>query len=84
MNVTLIGDIFPGRQRTKAMGYNASVLSIGTASYPAIGGALAMIGWNWPLFLPLFAIPMGFVVLFFLKTPVIINDERIIDQLKGP
>ncbi|MBN1904724.1 MAG: MFS transporter [Deltaproteobacteria bacterium] len=83
MNVTLIGDIFPGRQRTKAMGYNASVLSIGTASYPAIGGTLAMLGWNWPFFLPLLAIPMGFVVLFFLKNPVIINDERIIDQFKG-
>src|SRR5660397_271821 len=35
---TLIGDIYSGQERAAAMGLNASVLSIGTASYPAIGG----------------------------------------------
>src|SRR3989304_2681981 len=42
INVTLIGDIFSGNQRAEAMGYYASVLNIGTASFPFIGGALAM------------------------------------------
>jgi MFS family permease len=37
-NVTLIGDLYEGRRRTAALGYNSRVLSTGTASYPAIGG----------------------------------------------
>jgi ACDE family multidrug resistance protein len=69
LNVTLIGDIFSGRDRITAMGYNASVLSTGTASYPAIGGGLAMIGWNFPFFLPLLGIPLGLWVLFSLDNP---------------
>ena len=41
INVTLIGDLFVDRQRTTAMGLNASVLSIGTAAYPAVGAIRA-------------------------------------------
>ncbi len=69
INVTLIGDLFQGRRRTAAMGYNASVLSIGTASYPSIGGALALLGWFVPFILPLAAIPVA-VGVFFLLDPV--------------
>ena len=69
MNVTLVGDLYSGKQRTAAMGYNASVLSVGTASYPAIGGALATIGWYYPFLLPLLAIPIGFVVLHSFNLP---------------
>ena len=56
-NVTLIGDLVAGRERTAALGYNSSVLSTGTASYPAIGGAPATFGWYYPFALPLLAIP---------------------------
>ncbi len=59
INVTLIGDLFVDRQRTTAMGLNASVLSIGTAAYPAVGGALAMIAWSAPFTLALLAIPVA-------------------------
>lgn len=69
LNVTLIGDLYSGRERTAAMGYNASVLSVGTASWPAIGGALAMLGWHYPFLLPLVALPVGGFVLFVLKNP---------------
>jgi MFS transporter, ACDE family, multidrug resistance protein len=69
LNATLIGDLYSGKERTAAMGYNASVLSIGTASYPAIGGMLAMFGWYFPFFLPALALPVGFVVLFSLDNP---------------
>ncbi len=69
INVTLIGDLFQGRRRTAAMGYNASALSIGTASYPSIGGALALLGWFVPFILPLAAIPVA-VGVFFLLDPV--------------
>jgi ACDE family multidrug resistance protein len=69
MNVTLIGDIFTGNQRAEAMGYNSGVLSIGAASYPAIGGTLALAGWYYPFLMPLLAIPVGLLVLFRLKNP---------------
>lgn len=69
LNVTLIGDLYPGNKRTTAMGYNASVLSIGTASYPLIGGALAMFAWFYPFALPVLAIPLGFIVMYMLKNP---------------
>ena len=65
---TILGDLYGGKQRTIVMGYNASALSIGTASYPLIGGALAMFGWRFPFLLPLTAIPLGLCMLF-LKNP---------------
>ena len=68
INVTLIGDLYHGKTRAAAMGYNASILSIGTAAYPAIGGTLALLGWNFPFFLPLLAIPIGIISIFYMKS----------------
>lgn len=67
--VTLIGDLYSGQERTAAMGYNASVGSIGTAAYPTLGGAIAVLGWNYPFMLPILAVPIGLLVLFSLKNP---------------
>lgn len=69
LNSTLIGDIYSGKERIEAMGYNASVLSIGTATYPALGGALALFGWNLPFILPILALPVALLVLFKLNNP---------------
>jgi ACDE family multidrug resistance protein len=69
INVTLIGDIFSEKRRTEAMGYNSSVLSVATASYPFLGGLLASAGWFYPFILPLFAVPAAMIVLFRLKNP---------------
>lgn len=66
LNLTLIGDLYGGNDRATVMGYNGSVLSIGTALYPAIGGALAILGWSYPFYLSLLAIPVGLFALFFL------------------
>ncbi len=68
LNVTLIGDLYEKNRRATAMGYNAGVLSVGTALYPSIGGALTVIGWNYPFFLTLLGIPVGIFAIFFLKT----------------
>ena len=65
----LIADLYAGRERAAAMGYNASVLSLGTALFPAVGGALATIGWNWPFLLPLTAIPLGLACMGLLHAP---------------
>lgn len=69
LNITLVGDLFEGRQRTSVMGYNASVLSIGTASYPALGGVIAIFGWQYIFILPILAIPLGIWVMKGLKNP---------------
>jgi MFS family permease len=66
---TMIGDLYHGAERGQAMGYNASVLAMGTAGYPAIGGVLALLGWNYPFLLPLLAVPLGLAILFFMNTP---------------
>ena len=81
LNITIIGDLFKGRERAAAMGYNASVLSIGTASYPAVGGILATFGWYYPFLLPFVAIPVGFAVLFGLKNPEPRNKESMGEYL---
>lgn len=67
MNITLIGDLFEGKERTAVMGYNGSVLSIATASYPALGGVIAIWGWQYIFALPILAIPLGFLVMRGLK-----------------
>jgi MFS family permease len=69
INLTLIGDFYSGTRRTTAMGYNSAVLSIGTAVYPAVGGALATVEWYWPFVLPIAAIPVALFVLFTLGSP---------------
>lgn len=83
LNTTIIGDLYSGQRLNEAMGYNAGVLNIGTASYPALGGLLASFGWNYPFFLPILAVPVGFVVLFLLKNPEPENAQGIKDYLKN-
>jgi ACDE family multidrug resistance protein len=69
INVTLLGDLYRGAERATAMGYNASVLSIGTGIYPAVGGGLSLLGWYFPFFLPVLAIPIAITVLMVLNNP---------------
>ncbi|NIA03187.1 MAG: MFS transporter [Nitrospirae bacterium] len=83
LNVTIIGDLYSGKERSAVMGYNASVLSLGTAIYPALGGALAMLGWYYPFFLPVVAIPIGLVVLFSLNNPEPRNEQSLTTYLNS-
>jgi len=69
INITLIGDLYTGEKRTALMGYNASILSIGTAAYPALGGFIAAYGWQYIFYLPLLALPLGIFVIFGLNNP---------------
>lgn len=82
LNLTLIGDLYFGNDRATVMGYNGSILSIGTALYPAIGGALAIIGWSYPFYLSLLALPVGLFALFFLKNEPRQNGLEIKFYLK--
>lgn len=81
LTVTIIGDLYSRKELVAAMGYNSSVRSVGSASYPAIGGALAMMGWHYPFILPVIAVPIGFLVLFNLKTPEPENEVHIREHL---
>ncbi|GAB1543347.1 MFS transporter [Scytonema sp. NUACC21] len=83
LSITLIGDLYATDRRTTAMGYNASVTSIGTASYPIIGGALATLGWYYPFTLPIVAIPIGLLVLFVLKNPEPQGERNLKEYLKN-
>ena len=82
LNVTVIGDIYAGRELSTALGYNSSILSIATATYPGVGGLLATFGWFYPFLLPFLAIPIGILVLFSLRNPEPENNQRLKDFLK--
>ena len=79
LNITLVGDLFSGETRTKVMGYNASVLSIGTATYPALGGAIAVFGWQFIFILPILAIPLGIWIIKGLNNPEPKNKTKLKD-----
>ncbi len=83
INMTIIGDLYSGRERITAMGYNASVLSIGTAAFPALGGLLAIIGWNWPFVLPALAIPLGFLAAYGLQVPKPDTSQKLGSYIKS-
>lgn len=74
--VTLVGDVFDGTQRNAIMGVNGAVLSVGTATYPLIGGALAEITWTAPFALYLVGVPVGLFALAVL-------DEPDVDRNRG-
>jgi MFS transporter, ACDE family, multidrug resistance protein len=46
--VVLLGDHWTGADRTRLIGYNAAVLTVSVALFPALGGWLAAAGgWRW-------------------------------------
>jgi ACDE family multidrug resistance protein len=83
LNITIVGDLYSGWKRATVMGYNASVLSVGTAVYPAIGGALALLGWFYPFFLPILALPVALLVLWQLQNPEPSMDEKLSTYLRN-
>ncbi|MFO8054742.1 MAG: MFS transporter [Bacteroidales bacterium] len=82
LNSTLIGDIYSKKERPAVMGLVASVLSIGTAAYPAIGGALAIFGWHYPFLMPLLALPVAWAVLFKLENPEPKGEGKFMAYIK--
>lgn len=83
LNITLIADLYSGPERSAAMGYNASVRSIGSTIYPLLGGALATLGWAYPFVLSLLAIPVGLLILFRLENPEPQGRQPFAEYLGG-
>jgi MFS family permease len=76
LNQTIIGDLFPGRERIRAMSYNSSIISIGTMIYPAIGGAVALLGWHYPFLVASIAFPVALLVSLNLDTPQLMHNGK--------
>lgn len=83
LGLAIIGDLFSGERRTAAMGLNTSVLSIGGTFYPLIGGALAALAWNYPFLLALLALPVGILLLLFLRSPEPRSSGNFREYLAG-
>ena len=57
--LTLICDLYNGKQLTAAMGFNASAIGMSLAVYPLLGSGLASMGWRKAFALPLLAFLVG-------------------------
>jgi MFS transporter, ACDE family, multidrug resistance protein len=83
LTVTIIGDMFEGEDRIKAMGFNGGIVSISAAIAPAFGGWLAIYGWNYPFMLAFGSIPIGIIVWKFLKLPKPQNHASLNNYLSN-
>ncbi len=66
---TIVGDCYDDTQRLKLMGYAATTLSLGAAIFPALGGLLGEVSWQWSLRLSLIALPLAVLAFFTPITP---------------
>lgn len=73
--VTLIGDIYEGTQLDAVIGVNGSVIGIGAAFYPLIGGGLAVIAWNVPFLLFGLGVVVGIFAIVVLDEPT--SEQRV-------
>jgi MFS family permease len=48
LSITLIGDYYDGRRRDEVVGANTSVIGIGSAIFPTLGGVLVVLHWTAP------------------------------------
>ncbi len=68
--LTIISDALEdGPLRVKALGYNNSIMSVGSATIPLVAGGLAQISWHLPLLLSGVALPLAFLIWFNMQTP---------------
>ncbi len=59
---TIVGDNYADdNERLVIMGRAATVLSLGAAIFPALGGILGEWGWRWALRLSVLALPVAFI-----------------------
>ncbi len=79
LSITIIGDLYDGRTRATAIGYNATALNVGTAAYPAVGGLLGAVAWNWPFALPALALPVAAAVAWGLDAPGVADGRTWAD-----
>jgi ACDE family multidrug resistance protein len=81
LTLTLIGDLFQGRERTEALGYRIAFGQASTGIFPIFGGLLAVISWRYPFLLFILAIPVGFLALAILGDETARNKSTIKEYL---
>ena len=81
LTLTLIGDLFQGRERTEALGYRIAFGQASTGIFPIFGGLLAVISWRYPFLLFFLAIPVGFLALAILGDETARNKSTIREYL---
>lgn len=81
--VTLVGDLYDGTQRDAIVGLNGSVIGVGAALYPVIGGTLAAIRWSAPFLFFGVAIPVGLYAAAVLEDPASEQSSDVRDYLTG-
>ncbi|NIC00914.1 MFS transporter [Halobacterium sp. R2-5] len=75
--VTLIGDIYEGNRRDTLIGMNGSMIGVGAAFYPLLGGALATVRWSVPFLFFGVAIPVGLLALLALDGSTGASDIQL-------
>ncbi|MFP3908421.1 MAG: MFS transporter [Archaeoglobaceae archaeon] len=76
LSSALIGDLFEGLDRVKAIGYNAAALSMGVVFSFVLGGILADIDWRLIFIAFSVAFPIG-VSVYFISSPEVVSEESI-------
>ncbi|GAA6617903.1 MFS transporter [Scytonema sp. NUACC26] len=69
LQLTLIGDLYRGRQLGAVMAFNAGLIGMSSALFPLIGGLLTGFSWRFPFMISLIAVPVALLVVFTLKLP---------------
>mgnify|MGYP003487426677 FL=1 len=69
LQMTIIADLYRGRQMGEVMAFNASLIGMSSAIFPLLGGILALFSWRYPFAVALLAIPVAFMVLTKLRLP---------------
>jgi MFS transporter, ACDE family, multidrug resistance protein len=69
LQMTIIGDLYRGRQMGEVMAFNASLIGMSSAIFPLLGGILGLFSWRYPFFVALLAMPVALLVLTKLRLP---------------
>lgn len=82
--VTLIGDYYDGRQQGEVVSVNSSVIGVGAAVFPALGGAMVVLHWTVPFAFFGVAVLLGLLALFVLEgsdTGASVSLSTYVEQL---
>ena len=73
--MTVIGDIYSGKNRLKIMGYLSGTISLGAAVIPLLGGYLASI--DWTLIFVIYGFSLVLALLLFYRLPETSSDSMM-------
>ncbi len=82
--VVLLGDYWEGNERARLIGYNAAVLTVSVALFPALGGVLAQVGgWRWSFAPYGIAIVTAFAVWLLLPRRDVAQTVSVSNQVRA-